>query len=227
MLLFVGLGNPGPRYARHRHNIGFMAVEAIVRRHGFGRWQRAFEAETAEGRIGGEKVICLKPQTFMNESGRAVGAALRYFKLPTTALTVFHDELDLAPGKLRVKHDGGAGGHNGLRSIDAHVGKDYWRVRMGIGHPGHKDAVHGYVLHDFAKTDNGWLDKELDVVADEAERLVANDGPGFMSKVALVMNPPRPRPTESRPTGPKTPKPSPVDPASAPEAPAPEKENEN
>lgn len=203
MLLFAGLGNPGPGYARHRHNIGFMAVEAIAQRHGFGAWQRGFQSEMAEGRIAGHKVLCLKPQTYMNESGLAVAATLRYFKLGCDALTVFHDELDLAPGKLRVKRGGGHGGHNGLRSIDAHLskdlGNDYWRVRLGIGHPGHKDAVRGYVLHDFAKADKDWLEKEMDAVASEAERLVLGDAPGFMSRVAFIMNPPPPKPAPPKP----------------------------
>ena len=192
MLLFAGLGNPGKRYARHRHNIGFLAVETIARRHGFARWQRGFEGDLAEGRIGGEKVICLKPQTYMNESGRAVGTALRYFKLESRSLTVFHDELDLAPGKLRVKQGGGHAGHNGLRSLHQHVGADYNRVRIGIGHPGHKDLVSPYVLHDFARADRDWLDPLLAAVGREADRLAARDAPGFLNAVALATRPARP-----------------------------------
>ena len=198
MLLFAGLGNPGSRYARNRHNIGFMAADAIARRHGFGPWRRGFEAEVAEGRIGGEKILCLKPQTFMNESGRAVGAALRFYKLESEALFVFYDELDLTPGKLRVKRGGGHGGHNGLRSIDAHVGKDYWRVRLGIGHPGDKERVTGYVLQDFAMAEVAERDKLIGAVAAEVHRLVEDDASGFMSRVAFLVNPPPPKPARSK-----------------------------
>ena len=201
MLLLVGLGNPGSRYAGNRHNIGFMAVDEIVHRHSFGPWRRKFQSEVAEGRIGEAKVLAMKPETFMNASGQAVGEALRFYKLVPEAVFVLHDEIDLAPGKIRVKKGGGAGGHNGLRSIDAHIGKDYWRLRMGVGHPGDKDLVHGYVLRDFAKSDQIWLDKLIDAVGREIPLLLAGDHPAFMSKVALVMNPPRPKPV------PKPPKP--------------------
>jgi len=197
MLVFAGLGNPGSRYAANRHNIGFMAVDEIVHRHGFGAWRRGFEAEVAEGRIAGQKVLCLKPQTFMNESGRAIGAVLRFYKLESEALFVFYDDLDLVPVKLKTKFGGGHGGHNGLRSIDAHIGKDYWRVRLGIGHPGHKDRVHGYVLQDFAKSEEAARDKLLDAVAQEVGRLAEGDAPGFMSRVAHLINPPPPKPPKA------------------------------
>ena len=206
MLVFAGLGNPGSRYAANRHNFGFMAVDEIVRRQGFGAWRRGFEAEVAEGRISGQKVLCLKPQTFMNESGRAIGAVLRFYKLESEALFVFYDELDLAPAKLRVKLGGGAGGHNGLRSIDAHIGKNYWRVRMGIGHPGHKDRVHGYVLQDFAKSELAARDKLLDAVAAEVGRLAEGDAAGFMSRVAHLVNPPPPKPPQTKPPRPTPPR---------------------
>ncbi|OHC47223.1 MAG: aminoacyl-tRNA hydrolase, partial [Rhodobacteraceae bacterium GWF1_65_7] len=149
MRIWVGLGNPGGKYAGNRHNIGFMALDRIAADHGFGPWRRAFQGLVAEGRLGSEKLVLLKPETFMNLSGQSVGEALRFYKLTPDDLTVFHDELDLAPGRLRVKTGGGHAGHNGLRSIHAHVGEAYHRVRLGIGHPGHKDAVAGYVLHDF------------------------------------------------------------------------------
>ena len=158
MQLFVGLGNPGASYAGNRHNIGFMAVDRIASDHGFGPWRGKFQGSLAEGRLGSERVILLKPETFMNRSGASVGEAMRFFKLEPADVTVFHDELDLAPGKLRVKQGGGHAGHNGLRSIHSVIGPDYARVRLGIGHPGHKDAVSGYVLHDFAKADADWLE---------------------------------------------------------------------
>ena len=184
MLLFAGLGNPGAKYANYRHNVGFMAADAIARRHSFSPWSKKFQALVAEGRIGDEKIVLIKPQTFMNLSGQSVGEALRFYKLDPSALTVFYDELDLAPGKVRVKTGGGAGGHNGIRSIDGHVGKDYRRVRIGIGHPGIKEMVTHHVLGDFAKADHEWLDPLLDAIADNAGLLVKGDESGFMNKLA-------------------------------------------
>ena len=189
MLLLVGLGNPGAEYARNRHNIGFMAVEEIARRHGFGPWRKRFQGQTAEGTVGGEKVIALEPLTFMNLSGQSVTAALQFFKLKPENIVVIHDELDLPPGKIRVKKGGGHGGHNGLRSIDAHVGKDYWRIRLGIGHPGDKDRVSGYVLHDFAKADQSWLDPLIDAVAEAFPLVVKGQAETFMNKVSLATAP--------------------------------------
>ena len=204
MLLLVGLGNPGPRHANNRHNIGFMAVDEIVRRHGFGPWRVRVQGRLAEGRIGAEKIFALEPDTYMNESGRAVGEAVRFYKLdPATQVIVIYDEIDLKPGKVKVKLGGGAGGHNGIRSIDRHIGRDYRRVRLGIGHPGDKDLVHGYVLRDFAKADAAWRDKLLDAVAAELPRLVEGDDAGFMSRVAHVMNPPKPKPPKPEPPEPK------------------------
>jgi peptidyl-tRNA hydrolase, PTH1 family len=187
MLLFAGLGNPGAKYAFYRHNVGFMAADAIHRRHSFSPWTKKFQALLAEGRIGGEKIMLVKPQTFMNLSGQSVGEALRFFKLDPSALTVFYDELDLAPGKVRVKTGGGAGGHNGIRSIDGHVGRDYRRVRIGIGHPGVKELVTPHVLGDFAKADGEWLHPLLDAIADNAELLVGGDESGFMNRLALAV----------------------------------------
>lgn len=183
MLLVVGLGNPGSEYAGTRHNIGFMAVDTLVRRHNFSPWKSRFGGEVAEGTIAGEKVVALKPSTFMNLSGQAVGTALRYLKITMGHLLVFHDELDLPPGKVRVKTGGGAGGHNGLKSIDAHVGRDYRRVRLGIGHPGDKNLVTGYVLGPFAKADKDWLAPLLDDVADAFPLLIAGNDAEFMNKV--------------------------------------------
>ncbi len=192
MLLFIGLGNPGAKYSAHRHNIGFMAVDAIVRRHCFSSWRKKFQSDMSEGVLGGEKVLVLKPQTYMNESGRAVGDAVRFHNIPLTQVYVFYDELDLEPGKLRVKLGGGAAGHNGIRSISAHISPEFKRVRLGIGHPGDKDLVHAHVLSDFAKSDREWLGKLLDGVADEVELLSEGKDEKFQSKVALVLNPPRP-----------------------------------
>ena len=191
MRLLAGLGNPGPRYANNRHNIGFMAVDEIVRRHSFSPWRSRFQADCAEGTLAGEKVLVLKPQTFMNESGRSVGEALRFHKLAPQQVIVLYDEIDLAPGKLRVKLGGGTGGHNGIRSLEAHIGKEFWRVRLGVGHPGHKDLVHGHVLSDFAKADKPWVETLLDAVASEIAALVEDDAPRFMSRVAEIMSPPR------------------------------------
>ncbi|MFC3671724.1 aminoacyl-tRNA hydrolase [Novosphingobium pokkalii] len=185
MQLWVGLGNPGPQYALHRHNVGFMALDTLADVHGFGPVQKKFQGWVQEGRLGGQKVILLKPATFMNESGRAVGEALRFYKLSTAALTVFHDELDLAPFKVKVKQGGGHAGHNGLRSIDQHCGADFRRVRLGIGHPGHKDRVTGYVLGPFAKAEQDGLVTMLGAVAAEAERLAQGDDTRFMNDVAL------------------------------------------
>ncbi|MEY3268919.1 MAG: hypothetical protein RL480_1679 [Pseudomonadota bacterium] len=185
MKLFAGLGNPGAQYALHRHNIGFMTVDAIAALYGFGAWKTRFQGLASEGRIGDHKVTLLKPATFMNDSGRSVGEALRFFKLdPATALTVFYDELDLEPMKLRIKHGGGAAGHNGIRSIDAHVGNDYTRVRLGIGHPGHKDRVTGHVLGNFAKVEMEPLADLLGAVAAEVPWLLAGDEARFMNEVA-------------------------------------------
>ncbi len=186
MLVFAGLGNPGAGYALNRHNFGFLAVDAIAETWRFGPWKVRFQGLTAEGSIGGEKLLLLKPMTFMNESGRSVGEALRFFKLdPATALTVFYDELDLAPFKLRVKHGGGAAGHNGIRSIDAHIGNDYRRVRLGIGHPGHKDRVIGHALGNFSKAEQAEVPIFLGAVAAEVPWLVAGDDARFMNDVAL------------------------------------------
>ncbi len=190
MLIIAGLGNPGVKYAGHRHNIGFMAVDEIVRRHGFSAWRKKFQADVSEGLLDGETVLVMKPQTFMNESGRAVGEALRFYNLGPENLVVLYDELDLVPGKVRIKTGGGAGGHNGIRSIDAHCGKDYRRVRLGIGHPGSRDRVTGYVLGDFAKADRDWLEPLLDEVARNAGLLAKGDDAGFMNKVALGTRPP-------------------------------------
>jgi peptidyl-tRNA hydrolase, PTH1 family len=187
MLLFVGLGNPGARYARNRHNIGFMAVDEIARRHGFSPWRRRFQGETAEGTLDSQRVILLKPTTFMNDSGRAVQEAANFFKLGVGDVTVFQDELELPPGKLRVKIGGGIAGHNGLRSISAHVGNEYRRVRLGIGHPGVKELVHGYVLADFAKDEGPWVTALCESVADSAALLVAGRDSTFANKVHLAM----------------------------------------
>ncbi len=191
MRLFVGLGNPGAKYARNRHNIGYMAVERIAQDHGFGPWRSKFQGVLSEGRLGSEKVVLLKPETFMNLSGQSVGEAMRFFKLEPSDITVFHDEIDLAPGKLRVKSGGGHAGHNGLRSLHAHIGDAYQRVRMGVGHPGRKEAVPGYVLHDFPKADETWLEDMLRGVSDGAAALAQGDTGKFQNAVALRLNPPR------------------------------------
>jgi peptidyl-tRNA hydrolase, PTH1 family len=187
MLLIAGLGNPGPNYAGNRHNIGFMAADETVRRHNFSPWQKKFSGLLSEGMLDGEKAIVLKPQTFMNNSGQAVGEALRYHKLDLKDLVVIYDELDLFPGKLRVKMGGGSGGHNGIRSIDQHCGKEYRRVRVGIGHPGAKELVLHYVLGDFAKAEHQWLDPMLDAIAGAAPLLAKADDAGFMNKVAVSL----------------------------------------
>jgi PTH1 family peptidyl-tRNA hydrolase len=192
--LILGLGNPGPGYAANRHNIGFMAADEIVRRHGFGPWRSRFHGLLAEGVIGGEKVIVLKPETYMNESGRAAAAALQFYKLAPEAVIVIHDEIDLVAGKVRVKLGGGAGGHNGLRSLDAHIGPQYWRIRLGVGHPGIAELVRAYVLQNFAKEEQPMVIKLVEATAEALPVLIAGDDNGFMSKVALAMNPPKPRP---------------------------------
>lgn len=187
MQLWVGLGNPGPKYAMHRHNVGFMAVDTIAEMHDFGPIQKKFQGWMQDGRIGGERVILLKPATYMNESGRSVGEALRFYKLDLSALTVFHDELDLAPFKVKVKQGGGTAGHNGLRSIDKHLGADFRRIRLGIGHPGRKDRVTGYVLGNFAKSEIDDLATMLGAIGAEADWLAKGDDARFMSDVALRM----------------------------------------
>ena len=186
MLLLAGLGNPGSKYEKNRHNVGFMAVDEIHRHEGFGPWKPKFQALVADGTIGGEKCLLIKPATFMNESGRPIGEAARFYKIPNDNVIVFYDELDLAPGKVRVKTGGGAGGHNGIRSIDAHLDKDYRRVRIGIGHPGHKERVHGHVLGDFAKADHDWLQPLLDAIARHSDMLVKGDNSTFMNRIALA-----------------------------------------
>lgn len=187
MQIWAGLGNPGPRYALHRHNIGFMAMDVIAEMHGFGPIQKKFQGWVQEGRIGTEKVLLLKPATFMNESGRSVGEAMRFYKLDLDALTVFHDELDLAPFKVKVKQGGGHAGHNGLRSINKHLGSEFRRVRIGIGHPGHKDRVNGHVLGNYAKAEQDQLVTMLGAMGAEAQWLASGDDPRFMSDVALRM----------------------------------------
>jgi PTH1 family peptidyl-tRNA hydrolase len=187
MLLFVGLGNPGLRHARNRHNIGFMAVEAIVGRYNFAPFRARFQSRTSEGQIAGERIVLIEPQTFMNESGRAVGEAARFYKINLADIVVFHDELDLAPGKLRVKLGGGNAGHNGLRSITAHLGNDYKRVRLGIGHPGDKALVYSYVLSDFSKSEEPWVEALCRATVNEIPLLVKGDDAHFQSKVHLAM----------------------------------------
>lgn len=191
MKLYVGLGNPGGKYARNRHNIGFMALDQIASDHGFSPWRSKFQGQICEGRLGSEKIILLKPETFMNKSGQSVGEAMRFYKLESTDVTVFHDELDLAPSKVRVKSGGGHAGHNGLRSIHDHIGPHYDRVRLGIGHPGHKDRVASYVLADFAKAEQDWLDDVIRGIGDGAPHLANDDSGKFMNAVALRANPPR------------------------------------
>jgi PTH1 family peptidyl-tRNA hydrolase len=187
MRLFVGLGNPGSRYARNRHNIGFMAVEEIARAHGAAPWRRRFQGEASEAVIGGERLLLLKPQTYMNESGRAVAEAAQFYKIALADMVVFHDELDLPPAKLRVKLGGGNAGHNGLRSITAQCGNDYRRVRLGIGHPGDKAIVHAYVLHDFAKAEEPWVEDLCRACAEFAPLLAWGNDASFQNKVHLAM----------------------------------------
>lgn len=186
MLLLVGLGNPGPKYEKNRHNIGFMAVDRIASRHGFSPWRARFQGVTAEGSIAGIKTLLLLPGTYMNESGRSVAEAARFFKIELADIVAFHDELDLAPGKMRVKTGGGNAGHNGLRSITAHMGNDYRRVRLGIGHPG-RDAVLHYVLNDFGKGEMAWVGELNDAVADAADLLAKGEDNSFQNKVHLRM----------------------------------------
>jgi PTH1 family peptidyl-tRNA hydrolase len=194
--LIVGLGNPGAKYAANRHNIGFMALDRLAEDHGFTPWKARFQALTSEGRLGDTRITLLKPQTFMNLSGQSVGEAMRYLKLTPDDVIVLHDELDLVPGKARVKKGGGHAGHNGLRSIHQHIGADYHRVRLGIGHPGHKDRVAAYVLSDFAKAEQDWLDDLLRGISDGGAALAAGDGGRFQNAVAARVNPARNSGTE-------------------------------
>ncbi|MGF1621785.1 MAG: aminoacyl-tRNA hydrolase [Rhodomicrobiaceae bacterium] len=189
MKILVGLGNPGQKYEGHRHNIGFMALDAIASRYGGGQWRKRFQGEVAEIDIGRTRYLLLKPMTYMNESGRAVGEAMRFYKVSPADVIVFHDELDLQPGKLKVKFGGGHAGHNGLKSISSHIGNEYQRVRLGIGHPGHRDAVSGYVLHDFARADKDWLEPLLDSIAQAAPHLVSGQDAKFMNDVARATRP--------------------------------------
>ena len=187
MLLFVGLGNPGAKYAHNRHNVGFMIVDEIARRHGFAPWRRRFQGETAEGTLERERIILLKPMTFMNDSGQAAQEASGFFKLAPNEITVFHDEIELPPAKVRVKVGGGIAGHNGLRSVSAHVGNDYRRVRIGVGHPGIKELVHGHVLNDFGKDERPWVEALREAIADNAGLLATGRDSTFQNKVHLAM----------------------------------------
>lgn len=204
MLLLVGLGNPGEKHRRHRHNVGFMAIDAVADAHGFGPWRKKFQGEIREGDLGGDKAIALKPSTYMNDSGMSVGAAMRFYKLTPADVVVFHDELDLAAGKIRAKLGGGNAGHNGLRSIDEHIGADFRRVRIGIGHPGDKTRVTGHVLGDFAKSDGDWLDPLLSAIAKSAPYLTTGDA-RFATAVAQELAPPKPEaaPGADAPTPPR------------------------
>jgi peptidyl-tRNA hydrolase, PTH1 family len=199
MLLLVGLGNPGPGYAKNRHNLGFMAVDEIVRRHGFGPFRRRFQSDIAEGRIGAEKLLAQKPLQYMNRSGLPVKSAADFYKLAPDEIVVIYDEIDLVPGKVRVKKGGGHGGHNGIRDIARHIGADFWRVRLGVGHPGDKDRVEGWVLQDVPKADWPLLERVIDAVAEELPLLVGGDDGAFMSKVAHRVNPPKPKAHEDKP----------------------------
>src|SRR5215208_7272435 len=187
MLLFVGLGNPGAKHAGNRHNIGFMVVDAIAKRHGFPPWRRRFQGVATEGTLAREKVLLLLPGTYMNESGRAVGEAMHFYKMPLSDIAVFHDEIELPPAKVRVKAGGGIAGHNGLRSISAHVGNEYRRVRIGVGHPGDKELVHAHVLSDFAKSEREWVDALRDIIADNAGLLAKGQDASFQNKVHLAL----------------------------------------
>jgi PTH1 family peptidyl-tRNA hydrolase len=192
MLLLVGLGNPGQDYARHRHNIGFMALDRIAEDWGFSSWRRRFQGDVAEGKIDGHKILLLKPLTFMNESGRSVGDAARFFKLGPDDVVVLYDEIDLAPGKVRCKQGGGHSGHNGIRSLHAHLGPDYRRVRIGVGHPGDKDRVIGHVLSSFSGADKTWLEPLLNAISDAAPLLAEHRDEKFQSQVAHLMQPAKP-----------------------------------
>jgi len=192
MILLVGLGNPGGKYAKNRHNIGFMALDNIVQRHSFGPWRTKFQGQMCEGTVNGVKVLALMPETFMNESGRSVGAAARFYKIDPENIVVMHDELDIAFTKIKVKIGGGHGGHNGLRSIDAHMGKNYKRLRLGIGHPGSKEKVHSHVLGDFAKAEVTELDKMLDTVCQHIGAILKGEDTEFMNRYAMDMRPQRP-----------------------------------
>src|SRR3974390_1811107 len=189
MLLLVGLGNPGAHYVGNRHNIGFLAVQEIAKRHGIGPWRRRFAGIACEGPLGGGRTLLLLPGTFMNESGRAVGEAAHFYKLSAADITVFHDEIDLPPGKVRVKTGGGIAGHNGLRSISEHIGNDYRRVRIGVGHPGDKDMVQHYVLSDFAKNERGWVDALIAIIGENADLIARGQDASFQNKVHLAMVP--------------------------------------
>jgi peptidyl-tRNA hydrolase, PTH1 family len=202
VLLLVGLGNPGPKYKGNRHNIGFMAVDEIVRRHGFSPWRKRFQAEVAEGMVAGEKIIALKPQTFMNESGRAVGEAMRFLNVEGDKVYVFHDEIDLAEAKIRVKAGGGHAGNNGLRSIIQHVGPHFMRVRLGVGHPGDKDMVHPHVLSDFSKDEMTWVAPMITGIAEALPLLVKGDDASFANRVHLAMFPAEKKPPRATPAGP-------------------------
>ncbi len=191
MLLLVGLGNPGAAYTKNRHNIGFMAVDEIVRRHSFETYRARFHGRVAAGSVAGARLLALKPKTFVNDSGRSVAAAMRYHRLGVRDLIVLHDDLDLKPGKVRVKRGGGHAGHKGLRNIDAHIGRDYLRVRIGIGHPGEKTRVTGYVLRNFTKADRPWVEATVGAVAEALPLLITGDESGFMNKVTLTRAPPR------------------------------------
>ncbi len=207
MQLFVGLGNPGSKYAQNRHNVGFMALDAIASDHGFSPWRAKFDGQIAEGRLGSDKIVLLKPGTFMNLSGQSVGKAMQFFKLDSTDITVFQDEIDLEPGKIRVKDGGGHAGHNGLRSLHQHIGPHYSRVRIGVGHPGHKDRVAGYVLHDFSKADQEWLDPLIDGISKGAPELAAGDSSGFLNAVGLRKTPKpskKPRNSDNQPSKPQS-----------------------
>lgn len=189
MYLLVGLGNPGSQYAGNRHNVGFMVVDKIHRRYAFAPHRLKFEGELAEGEIAGKKVLLLKPSTFMNESGRSVGAVARFYKIPPQKVIVLHDEIDLVPGKIRAKAGGGAAGHNGLKSIAHHFSKEFWRIRIGVGHPGDKNLVTGHVLRDFSETDRSWVDRTIDAIAEATPLLLSSEGPEFLTKVRLILNP--------------------------------------
>ena len=204
LLLIAGLGNPGAKYTRHRHNVGFMAADAIATRHRFAPYRPRYHGSVAEGTVGGRKTLILKPMTFMNESGLSVGEAARYLKVPTQGIVVIHDEVDLVPGKIRAKAGGSDAGHNGLRSVTSVLGAGYRRVRIGVGHPGIAPLVPSYVLRDFPKADYEWLTPLIDAIAEAAPYLAADDDAGFMNRVALLTRPQRPqkpKPEEKKPDG--------------------------